>query len=64
MSHLSKFVSGLHIEFDSETKQYSVVNDQTLGIYGLWETKEKAINEYSQALEEVELEESCTEKIR
>lgn len=41
------------IEFDKETKQYCVINDNTPGIYWIWDTKEEAVSEYLSSLKDM-----------
>lgn len=37
-------------EFDNETNQFCIINDNTPGIYWIWNTKKEAINEYLSSL--------------
>ena len=41
-----KFLRNLKIEFDEETMQWTLYNDMTPWIYGLWDTKDEALEEY------------------
>lgn len=47
---IEKISSWVKIEFDIETKQYSLVNDLTPGVYWIWDSKEEAIKEYLSSL--------------
>jgi hypothetical protein len=40
------------MHYDAVTKQYYIYNDQTIGIYGLWETKKDAVQQYVSAFHE------------
>jgi len=46
------FLKDLIIEYDKETDQYYVINDQTPWVYGIWENVEDALNEYFSALKD------------
>jgi len=43
---LNILLKGITFEYDNETEQYSLINDETPGIFWIWDTKEKAIKEY------------------
>lgn len=47
---LEKISSWVNIDFDEETKQFTLTNDETPWVYGIWETQEEAINEYLSCL--------------
>lgn len=49
---VNQLTKWMKIEFDNETNQYSVFNDLTPGIYGVWDTKEESIKEYISGLED------------
>jgi hypothetical protein len=36
----------VEIEYDKQTKQYCLINNDTPWIYWLWDTKDEAISEY------------------
>ena len=43
---LNTLLKGIKFEFDKETNQYSLINNETPWIFWIWETKEEAIEEY------------------
>ncbi len=43
----------IEIEYDEETKQYCLVNEETPWVYGIWETKQIAVDEYLSSLREL-----------
>ena len=45
--------SWIVFEFDDETKQYSLINDSTPGIYWVWITKKEAVSEYISSFEDM-----------
>ncbi len=47
---LEKISLWVNIEFDAETKQYTLINHETPWVYGVWDTKEEAIKEYLSCL--------------
>jgi len=49
---VNKLVQWIRIEYDGETIQYTIYNDLTPGVYGVWETKQEAIREYLSGLED------------
>lgn len=41
-----KISAGVKFEYDKETQQYSLINNDTPWIFWVWETKEDAVTEY------------------
>ena len=41
-----KISAGVEFEYDEETQQYSLINNDTPWIFWVWETKEDAVVEY------------------
>ena len=44
--------SKIVVEYDSDTKQWYIYNDNTPGIYSTWETKKEAFLQYLDVLKE------------
>jgi hypothetical protein len=49
---MENIITKFDIEFDADTKQYTIINDYIPGVFGLWETLEDAIDEYTSCFKE------------
>ncbi len=50
---LEKISMWVVIEFDVETTQYCVINDETPWVFWIWDTKQEAIDEYLSCLSDM-----------
>ena len=49
---MENIIMKFDIEFDIITKQYTIINDYIPGVFGLWDTIEDAIDEYTSCFKE------------
>lgn len=49
---MENIIMKFDIEFDVDTKQYTIINDYIPGVFWLWDTLEDAIDEYTSSFKE------------
>jgi hypothetical protein len=50
MDLFEKISNWVKIEFDTETWQYSIINDNTPWIFWIWDSLQEAVSEYLSSL--------------